>query len=59
MTTSDFGRVAEDGTVYVRVEEVERPVGSYPGATPEEALARVQEAYDRFRPAGLPPLPRA
>jgi 5-(carboxyamino)imidazole ribonucleotide synthase len=28
------------------------------GATPEEALARVQDAYDRFRPAGAPPIPR-
>jgi Domain of Unknown Function (DUF349) len=34
-----FGRVAEDGTVYVRTSEGERPVGSYPGKTPEEALA--------------------
>ncbi|NHC13970.1 DUF349 domain-containing protein [Motilibacter deserti] len=46
MTTSDFGRVAEDGTVYVRVGEVERPVGSYPGATPDEALAYFARKYD-------------
>src|SRR4051812_15324146 len=46
MTTSDFGRVGEDGTVYVRVGEVERPVGSYPGATPEEALAYFARKYD-------------
>lgn len=28
------------------------------GATPEEALARVQDAYDRFRPEGVAPIPR-
>jgi 5-(carboxyamino)imidazole ribonucleotide synthase len=28
------------------------------GARPEEALARVQAAYDAFRPAGMPPIPR-
>ena len=33
-----FGRVAEDGTVYVLTEGGERPVGSYPGKTAEEAL---------------------
>ena len=36
---SQFGRVAEDGVVYVRLPEGERAVGSYPGKTPEEALA--------------------
>ena len=36
---SQFGRVADDGTVYVRTSEGERPVGSYPGKTHEEALA--------------------
>ncbi len=34
-----FGRVAEDGTVYVRVAGAERAVGSYPGKSAEEALA--------------------
>ncbi|CAN2197972.1 Protein of unknown function DUF349 [Candidatus Nanopelagicaceae bacterium] len=34
-----FGRVADDGTVYVRTPEGEKAVGSYPGKTPEEALA--------------------
>lgn len=34
-----YGRVAEDGTVYVITGEGEKPVGSYPGKTPEEALA--------------------
>jgi len=34
-----FGRVGDDGTVYVQTPEGERAVGSYPGKTPEEALA--------------------
>ena len=34
-----FGRVAEDGTVFVITPEGERAVGSYPGKTHEEALA--------------------
>ncbi len=36
---SAFGRVGEDGTVYVRTSAGEKPVGSYPGKTSEEALA--------------------
>ena len=36
---SRFGRVAEDGTVFVRTNDGEKPVGSYPGKTAEEALA--------------------
>jgi hypothetical protein len=28
------------------------------GATPAEALARVQDAYDRYRPAAVPPIAR-
>jgi hypothetical protein len=36
---SRFGRVAEDGTVFVRTNGGEKPVGSYPGKTAEEALA--------------------
>lgn len=34
-----WGRVDEDGTVYVRDRGLERAVGQYPGAPPEEALA--------------------
>ncbi|MDO8645210.1 MAG: DUF349 domain-containing protein [Candidatus Planktophila sp.] len=33
-----FGRVDDDGTVYVRTSSGEKAVGSYPGKTPEEAL---------------------
>lgn len=36
---AQFGRVAEDGTVFVKVNGAERAVGSYPGKTSEEALA--------------------
>ena len=36
---SKFGRVGEDGTVFVRTSDGEKPVGSYPGKTAEEALA--------------------
>ena len=34
-----FGRVGEDGTVYVTTPEGEKAVGSYPGKSAEEALA--------------------
>lgn len=36
---AQFGRVAEDGTVYVITPEGDKAVGSYPGKTAEEALA--------------------
>jgi hypothetical protein len=35
---SKFGRVGEDGTVYVITPQGEKAVGSYPGKTAEEAL---------------------
>lgn len=43
-----FGRVDDDGTVYVRTGEEERAVGSYPGATPEEALTYFARKYDEL-----------
>jgi hypothetical protein len=45
---SEFGRVADDGTVFVRTAEGEREVGSYPGATPAEALAYFTRKYDEL-----------
>lgn len=36
---ASFGRVDEDGTVYVREAAGERSVGQFPGASQEEALA--------------------
>ena len=41
-----FGRVAEDGTVYVITPEGERAVGSYPGKTAEEALAYFVKKFE-------------
>ncbi|MBK6887400.1 MAG: DUF349 domain-containing protein [Tetrasphaera sp.] len=43
-----FGRVGEDGTVYVTEGEGERAVGSYPGASPEEALQYFARKYDEL-----------
>ncbi|WP_270888099.1 DUF349 domain-containing protein [Pedococcus sp. 5OH_020] len=43
-----FGRVAEDGTVFVRTTEGEREVGAYPGASPEEALHYFARKYDEL-----------
>lgn len=45
-TSAAFGRVAEDGTVFVRTPEGEQEVGSYPGASPAEALAYFARKYD-------------
>jgi len=43
-----FGRVDESGTVFVRTAAGEREVGSYPGASPEEALAYFTRKYDEL-----------
>ena len=43
-----FGRVDESGTVYVRTAEGEREVGSYPGATPDEALHYFARKFDEL-----------
>jgi hypothetical protein len=48
VTTSEWGRVAEDGTVYVRTSEGEREVGQYPEGSPEEALAFYTKRYDEL-----------
>lgn len=45
-STDPWGRVSEDGTVYVRTADGERPVGQMPDATPEEALAFFTKRYD-------------
>ena len=44
-TEAPWGRVAEDGTVYVREGDGERAVGQYPDATPAEALAYYERKY--------------
>jgi hypothetical protein len=46
VTGQEWGRVDDDGTVWVRTPEGERPVGQYPGATQEEALAYFARKYD-------------
>ncbi len=43
-----FGRVDEQGRVFVREDEGEREVGSYPDATPEEALQYFARKYDEL-----------
>lgn len=43
---SSFGRVAEDGTVYVRIGETEHSVGQYPEGSAEEAMAFFTRRYD-------------
>ncbi|GAA0960862.1 DUF349 domain-containing protein [Frigoribacterium faeni] len=48
MATDDqapWGRVDDDGTVYVRESDGERAVGQYPDATPAEALAYYERKY--------------
>ena len=46
VTSQDWGRVAEDGTVFVRTAEGERAVGQYPEGTPEEALKFFTDRFD-------------
>ncbi|RJL33983.1 DUF349 domain-containing protein [Bailinhaonella thermotolerans] len=46
MTTDPWGRVDDDGTVYVRTAEGERAVGSWQAGEPEEALAYFRRKYD-------------
>jgi len=48
VTTSDWGRVGDDGTVYVKTTDGERAVGQMPDATPEEALAFYTKRYDNL-----------
>lgn len=45
MTSHEWGRVADDGTVYVKTADGERPVGQYPEGTPDEALKFFTERY--------------
>ncbi|MGB0102418.1 MAG: DUF349 domain-containing protein [Nocardioides sp.] len=46
MTSHDWGRVDDAGTVYVKTDDGERSVGQYPEGTPEEALKFFTERYD-------------
>jgi hypothetical protein len=66
VTTDPWGRVDEDGTVYVQTAAGERIVGSWQAGAPEEALAYFRRKYDalvteidlleqRIRTTDLPP----
>jgi len=46
VTSHQWGRVDDDGTVYVTTADGERSVGQYPEGTPEEALRFFTERYD-------------
>ncbi len=46
VTSHDWGRVDDDGTVYVRTADGERSVGQYPEGSPEDALAFYTRRYD-------------
>lgn len=46
VTSHPWGRVDDDGTVYVKTADGERSVGQYPEGTPEEALRFFTERYD-------------
>lgn len=47
--TSEWGRVAEDGSVYVRTAEGERQIGSWAAGTPQEGLAFYQRKFDGLK----------
>ena len=46
--SAPWGRVAEDGTVYVRTADGERSVGSYEAGTPAEALEFFTKRFDEL-----------
>lgn len=45
-TSTAWGRIAEDGTVYVRTDDGERAVGSWQAGTPEDGLAHFVRRYE-------------
>jgi len=45
VTSTEWGRVDEDGTVYVKTADGERAVGQYPAGSPEEAMTFFTERY--------------
>lgn len=45
---SEWGRVTDDGTVYVRTAEGEREVGSWHAGTPEEGLAHFVRRFEQL-----------
>jgi hypothetical protein len=45
---SEWGRVSDDGTVYVKTAEGERAVGSWHAGTPEQGLAHFVRRYEQL-----------
>ncbi|MGZ6792816.1 MAG: DUF349 domain-containing protein [Mycobacteriales bacterium] len=45
---SEWGRVTDDGTVYVRTADGERVVGSWHAGTPEQGLAHFVRRYEQL-----------
>lgn len=45
-SSSDWGRIADDGTVYVRTADGERAIGSWQAGDPEAGLAFYTRRYD-------------
>ncbi|MCW2599746.1 MAG: hypothetical protein JWM02_1575 [Frankiales bacterium] len=45
---SEWGRVTDDGTVYVKTTEGERAVGSWHAGTPEQGLAHFTRRYEQY-----------
>ncbi len=45
---SEWGRVADDGTVYVKTAEGERAVGSWHAGSPDEGLAHFARRYEQL-----------
>src|SRR3954454_15673910 len=43
---NEWGRIADDGTVYVRTADGERAIGSWQAGTPEEGIAYYTRRYD-------------
>src|SRR4029079_8632160 len=41
-----WGRVAEDGTVYLRTADGERQIGQWPGGDPDEAIALYAKRFE-------------
>ncbi|HEX2175863.1 MAG TPA: DUF349 domain-containing protein [Nocardioidaceae bacterium] len=46
MTANEWGRVAEDGTVFVKTSTGERAVGQWPDGSPDEAMEFFTKRYD-------------
>ncbi len=45
---SEWGRVSDDGTVFVKTAEGERAVGSWHAGTPEQGLAHFMRRYEQL-----------